>query len=272
MSRNYLLYVNDNAGADLSLRGLKLYDADDNLVSTSAPFDFANNTGGQPLSWASNMFLQMAGLAVAISFSTIDNTDIYKIGMMSDIDYTNVGFSLREYVNGASTPSALNQITIPSMNAGVETMIQIKVNHHFRLPTEIDKSRLPKLKASVLAGEHYGILDVAALLVGKTLPAQKALNALIDGKTFAEVCTLSGLSKSTALKVMALYNVTVDADRMRVDSIINRIKTEYALLVQFNDFLGNNGISPVNPNQFLKLYSDAQINSQLLPFCQAYGY
>lgn len=265
MSNSYRLYINDAIGAEIGIYGVKVLDNQNAVIDVNGgAFDTRLADGTVTSGLGANSYWQTASGVAMLDFQTTLPQDIFKIAFLPSQDYSNAAFSLRRF-NADGSLSAINQITIPHLTANVEQIVVVKVDNHVTLPSEIDKTRLPKVKAAINGGSHPEMLDVFALILGKTSLAVTALNVLIDNGGYTELVA-AHVSKSSATKLLAIYNVAVNGDRIAIDAIAARIKTEFAVLAAFNSWLTANGVAVVNPSRFDRLYSDMAVHLNLLPF------
>lgn len=254
--------MTNSSGGETTLAGMSIYDENGVLIPIPNQLRATDASGGVTTPPA-NHHASTAFWFTKIEFATEVDTEIFDVALYGANDQTANNFQLVEVGTDQVEHNILQCLV--NLSGSVQTDVKVRVSKHIKLPAEIDKTRLSKVKSSLIAGNHVAMLDVFALVFGKTLIAHTLINKLIDGLGYAELVA-SGVSKSSAIKALAIYNMIVDADRVKTDELIKQITTQFDVLAAFNVYLQEHGVARINPNQFNRLYNDDQVAVMLLPF------
>jgi hypothetical protein len=204
---------------------------------------------------------------VCAELSVFTDVEVHSVRLRSDDTLTpqnDVGMSIGE-VDDNNTWISVRQLTLKQQKE--HNIIFVKLSQstpandrHVSLPVEPDNTRLAKVRGDVQLGRSTSLLDVMALQLGTSALAVTVINTLIDGGGYDEL-RLNGISSTNAIKVMSIYNQTIDLRRIETEKGINFIKSDSSAFYDFNDYLISLNSNRLAPAELNKLYSDVAINN-----------
>jgi len=263
MSKNYKLQFSQS----LPLTSIELVGDNGSSIRVTNDTGIFNNDGNLS-TLTINSFIGNPVDVSNIEFETIDNSTIYKILLTAETELTGLTLSLELLENDSVFQLfTSNQFFIET---GIQQIITIRSPKHVVLPTEVDKTRLTKVKTAIVANEHLEMLDVISYLTGKTSIAHTGMNLLIDGKKYQDLID-AGIKSTDATKIMAVYNMTIDVGKVKRETAINLIKNNFNSLNDFNNWIMNLGLQSLTINSLSRLYDDMNVNDALESWLDAYN-